>query len=168
RPGARRPSCSVLRAASPPPRPRSPLGAPPPLPRERPPGAPDSAASVGASSSCAAAADCRVNGLWSGTMRRIVSLSLPSFATDRLTRLPTFAAWRAKPFATTAKAGGQLVIVAANAPAEAAGIAPGQVLADARALEPGLRVTAADPCAEGSALAALADGLTRYTPWVAV
>jgi protein ImuB len=101
-------------------------------------------------------------------MRRIVSLSLPSFATDRLTRLPMLAAWRAKPFATTAKAGGRLVIVAANAPAEAAGIAPGQVLADARALEPGLRVTAADPCAEGSALAALADGLTRYTPWVAV
>jgi len=84
-----------------------------------------------------------------------------------LTRLPAFAAWRAKPLAIIAKAGGRLVVVAANGPAEAAGIVPGQVLADARALAPDLRAVDADACAEGAALAALAEGATRYTPWAA-
>ncbi len=57
--------------------------------------------------------------------------------------------------------------MAANASAEAAGIVPGQALADARALEPGLRTADADPSAEAAGLAALADWCTRYTPWAA-
>jgi protein ImuB len=55
--------------------------------------------------------------------------------------------------------------MAANRAAEDAGIAPGQALADARALEPGLHVVDAEPQAERRALAALADWCTRYTPW---
>ena len=46
-------------------------------------------------------------------------------------------------------------------------MAPGQPLADARALAPELRVLDADPLAEQKALAALADWCTRYTPWAA-
>lgn len=100
-------------------------------------------------------------------MKRIVSLWLPSFATDRLSRSPSLAGWRARPLATVAKLGGRLAIAAVNAPAQAAGIAPGQTLADARALEPALRAVDADPRAEGEALATLAEWCTRYTPWAA-
>ena len=100
-------------------------------------------------------------------MKRIVSLWLPSFATDRLTRTPAFAAWQSSPLATIAKSGGRLAIIAANAPARNAGVAPGQPLADARARAPDLRVLDADPLAEQKALAALADWCTRYTPWAA-
>jgi protein ImuB len=100
-------------------------------------------------------------------MKRIVSLWLPRFVTDRLCRRPGSSAWRSSPLATIAKARGQLTVAAANAPAQASGILPGQTLADARALEPGLRVLDADPGAEQQALAALADWCTRYTPWAA-
>ena len=100
-------------------------------------------------------------------MKRIVSLWLPSFATDRLTRTPALAAWQSRPLATVAKVGGRLAIVAANAPAGSAGVTLGQPLADARALVPNLRVLDADPLAEQKALAALADWCTRYTPWAA-
>ncbi|MCP5374220.1 MAG: DNA polymerase Y family protein [Hyphomicrobiales bacterium] len=63
--------------------------------------------------------------------------------------------------------GGQRV-AAADAAARAAGVAPGQPLADARALAPGLRTLAADPAADTRLVGALADWCGRYTPWTAV
>jgi protein ImuB len=58
--------------------------------------------------------------------------------------------------------------MAANQAARREGIFPGQALADARALEPGLAVRDADPAAERGALTELADWCSRYTPIVAL
>ena len=99
-------------------------------------------------------------------MRRVISVWLPTFATDRLCRQTP--AWRSEPLATATAAQGGLRIVAANHPARDGGILPGLLLADARALIPGLRVIDADPVAEAKALALLADWCGRYTPWTAV
>ncbi|HEX2116814.1 MAG TPA: DUF6504 family protein [Alphaproteobacteria bacterium] len=97
--------------------------------------------------------------------RRIVSLWLPTFATDRLSRRHT--EWRAKPLATIADGNVQR-IVAVNAMAQANGIAPGQTLADARALLPQLAVVPEQPGHDARALGRLAEWCTRYTPWTAV
>ncbi len=59
-------------------------------------------------------------------------------------------------------------IAAANPAAEAAGIVPGQPLADARALYPGLAVHPAAPAEDLKALDLLAEACTRFTPWTAV
>lgn len=101
--------------------------------------------------------------------RRIVSLWLPSFATDRLTRTGApFAGWHQRPFATVTSGQGGLRIAAANAAAEAHGIGPGQGMADARALRPDLKTTEAHPDDDMAALERLADWCGRYTPWTAV
>ncbi len=115
-------------------------------------------------------------------MRRVISLWLPRFATDRLSRRQP--AWRSEPlvtvcdggFATTgsplgARDGGGAVmrVAAANRAAEAAaGIVPGLALADARARLPDLRAVPAAGGADMEALAALGDWCGRWTPWVAL
>ena len=43
------------------------------------------------------------NGLWNGIMRRVISLWLPRFATDRLSRQQP--AWRSKPLVTVCDGG---------------------------------------------------------------
>lgn len=62
--------------------------------------------------------------------------------------------------------GGQR-IAAANPAAMAAGVMPGQSLADARALYPTLTVRSSDPAADLRALDSLSRAAERYTPWVA-
>jgi protein ImuB len=105
-------------------------------------------------------------------MRRVISLWLPRFATDRLSRRQP--SWRAEPLVTVcdggfAGAGSVMRVAAANRAAEAAaGIAPGLPLADARARLPDLRAVPAEGAADMSALAALADWCGRWTPWVAL
>src|SRR5512132_2134737 len=111
-------------------------------------------------------------------MRRIVSVWLPSFATDRLhglRRTPTGAppseggSGNGRASLATAAAGqGGLRIVAVDAAARALGIRPGMSLADARALSPSLVVEPADPPADRRALSALADWCCRYTPCAAI
>ena len=102
--------------------------------------------------------------------RRVVSLWLPTFATDWLSRRRRAAqpGSRSEPLATvTAVQGGQR-IAAANLAAQETGVIPGLPLADARALAPTLHIIPADPAADARALAALADWCGRYTPWTAV
>jgi protein ImuB len=60
-----------------------------------------------------------------------------------------------------------LRLVAVDATAAACGLGPGQSLADARALEPGLIVHDAAPVADLAVLAELAGWARRYTPWAA-
>src|SRR6185312_108241 len=55
-----------------------------------------------------------------------------------------------------------------NAVAQANGIAPGQTLADARALLPSLAVVPEQPGQDARTLGQLAQWCTRYTPWSAV
>ena len=123
-------------------------------------------------------------------MRRVVSLWLPRFPTDRLcrqreARVPRNGQrsddWRAEPLVTVAGPGtpggtpeggpggngAEQRLVAVNQAAELAGLFPGQALADARALEPGLRVAAAALAADMRSLTALADWCGRYSPWTA-
>jgi protein ImuB len=103
-------------------------------------------------------------------MKRVVSLWLPTFATDRLhrRRTPSDPGGRSRALATAATARGGIRIAAVDDAAKAAGIVPGLTLADARALLPDLAVIEADAAADRRALAALADWCGRYTPWTAV
>ncbi len=64
--------------------------------------------------------------------------------------------------------GGALRLAAVCARARAAGLAPGQMLADARALLPALQVHPAEPAADAKLLDDLLTWCERYTPLVAV
>ena len=98
--------------------------------------------------------------------RRILALWLPTLPTDRLRRFRN-GDNSAAPLAVMAAERGRMNLVALDAAAADAGLAPGMPLADARALEPGLQVVEADPVADARALAGLADWCGRYTPWTA-
>lgn len=72
------------------------------------------------------------------------------------------------PFAFIEKQRGAMRIVAVDPAARALGIAPGQMLADARAAEPGLEAIDHDPVADARLLERLADACDRYTPMVEI
>jgi protein ImuB len=99
-------------------------------------------------------------------MRRIVSLWLPHFATERIRRASSEAP--AGPLATIRTVADRCLLVAVDAAAAAGGLAPGQPLADARALLPQLAVLPADPAGEAATLGRLADWCDRYTPLVGI
>ncbi|MEX2642877.1 MAG: DNA polymerase Y family protein [Acetobacterales bacterium] len=95
-------------------------------------------------------------------MRRVISLWLPTFPTDRLRRSGAPAE-----LVTVAPGHGGPRVIAATVEAAAASIMPGLGLPHARALLPGLAVRPADPAGDARALAALAERCLRYTPWTA-
>ncbi|TDI59073.1 MAG: DNA polymerase Y family protein [Alphaproteobacteria bacterium] len=105
--------------------------------------------------------------------RRVVSLWLPRFPTDRIIREksrgepippPPSGRRRTGPLALSVKEAGRLIAAATDRRAEAAGVHPGMALTDARALAPGLKVLPFDGRADARALAALADWCRRYSP----
>ncbi len=73
----------------------------------------------------------------------------------------------AKPAATVETLHAVRRLAAVNPEAAAAGLAPGQALAEARAICPELDVLEADPAADRAALARLAGWAERYTPLAA-
>src|SRR5260221_3128647 len=95
-------------------------------------------------------------------MRRIMSLWLPDWPTDRLLR-----AARApdRPFVTATTTGNRRLVVAASREAVTCGITPGLPLADAQAYCPGLAVFPADPVGDAGALHRLAEWCGRWSPW---
>ncbi len=97
--------------------------------------------------------------------RRLLSVWLPDFATDRIARRRPEV--RAVPTVVTLPENGRLAVVAVNRPGAVLGLAPGQGLSDARALYPGALAVEADPGGDAQAQARLADWATRYTPWAA-
>src|SRR5918994_3319233 len=109
---------------------------------------------------------------------RILSLWLPNVATDRLLRHARRAADGregagsaldpARPLASFAGHKGALRLGAVCARARGAGLAPGMMLADARAMVPALRVQAAEPEADARLLEDLAAWCERYTPSIAI
>jgi protein ImuB len=109
---------------------------------------------------------------------RILSLWLPSLPTDRLLRparraadgreAAAFGLDPARPLATFVSQTGALRLEAVCARARTAGLAPGMMLADARAMVPALQVHAADPAADARLLEDLAAWCERYTPYVAI
>jgi len=120
-------------------------------------------------------------------MRRIVSLWLPYFPVERMglraetqqneiarlrgrkNLLPShgllFPHKQAAPFALIEAQQGGLRIVAVNNAGADAGIRPGQRLADARTLVPGLDVVERDIKGDEARLVKLAAWATRFTPW---
>lgn len=96
--------------------------------------------------------------------RRILSLWLPRFASDwRMRREGLTGA-----FAVAGERRGALTVVSVSAAAEAAGVAPGMGLSDARAVAPDLATRAEAPEREAAALAALARWAERWSPHVAI
>ena len=112
---------------------------------------------------------------------RILSLWLPSLATDRLLRHARRAPGGrdgerdfgpaldpVRPLATFVSEKGALRLEAVCARAKEAGLGPGMMLADARAMVPMLQVQAAAPAADARLLEDLAAWCERYTPGVAI
>ena len=97
--------------------------------------------------------------------RRILSLWFPRLGAERLLRqgrgLPDL------PFATVTDLPAGQALVSLSAAAEAAGLAPGQPLGDARAICPALVTRPRNAEAEAAFLAALARWAGRFSPWVA-
>ncbi|MBI3706945.1 MAG: DNA polymerase Y family protein [Proteobacteria bacterium] len=96
-------------------------------------------------------------------MRRMMSVWLPTLPTDRLARRHP----ASEPRVIVADDGGVLRLTALDAAAARLGLAPGQTLADARALVPSLDARPADPAADAACLDRLAAWCTRWTPWTA-
>ena len=105
-------------------------------------------------------------------MSRIVSVWLPRWPIRRFLAASAVAPADKpvdpdRPFVLAIAASGGLRIAALNEAAEAAGLAPGEPLADARAKAGFLQVRAVDAAADDAALRRLALWATRYTPTVA-
>lgn len=98
-------------------------------------------------------------------MKRVISLWLPKFATDRLCRLRQD--WLDSPLALVDETGGKLILHAVNTVAEQAGIRTGMTLADARAILPDLQTSEANFEAENRALTQISDWCERFSPWTA-
>jgi len=97
--------------------------------------------------------------------RRILSAWLPHWPITRLSR--TAPAAPGRPLVTVEAVRGVRRLAAVGAPGEAAGLRPGQTLADARAVCPDLVAVDADPPADQAALERLAAWAERYTPMAA-
>ncbi|HTB47907.1 MAG TPA: DNA polymerase Y family protein, partial [Acetobacteraceae bacterium] len=107
-------------------------------------------------------------------MRRVVSVWLPTLATDRLRRHGSVSSAQAEaaqagadgPLVTTAHDGRRMVVAAVDASAAALGLRSGMPLAQAQALVVGLDagIHPAEPEADAAALGRLAAWCLRYAP----
>jgi protein ImuB len=98
--------------------------------------------------------------------KRWAAIWLSRLSTDRLARRGDAPADR--PFATVAKDSNRVALAAVNRAASEAGLAPGLMLADARARIPALAVTMADEAADRAFLDSIAAWCERFTPVVAL
>ncbi|WP_262269821.1 Y-family DNA polymerase [Microvirga yunnanensis] len=99
-------------------------------------------------------------------MRRVVSLYLPTWPTDRIRRR-TGEPPRDEPLVTVHTVGSRRAVRAACAAAQAAGLHVGMVLAQAQALVPNLHVVEATPDEDEASLRELARWAIGYSPVVA-
>lgn len=99
-----------------------------------------------------------------GTGRRIASMWFPRLPSDRVLRVSPLEG----PFALTLREGNAERIHCLNRAAEAAGLARGMGLADARAFCPGLMTDPARPDREARFLEGLRRWALRYCPWVGI
>jgi len=97
-------------------------------------------------------------------MRRFVFVWLPAWPIERMRRANPEAVPDDRPFALVEAGSHGIVIAAANAQARAEGIRPGQSLADARAIYPGLLTRKIERRKDRAALFALARWSGRYGP----
>jgi len=99
-------------------------------------------------------------------MRRVVSLWLPTWPTDRIRR-SSDAPPDEVPLVTARQEGGRRLIAGADAAAIRLGLHPGTKLAHAQAMVPGLAVIPGDPAGDAAALVRLAAWCLRYAPLTA-
>jgi protein ImuB len=98
-------------------------------------------------------------------MRRVISIFLPTWPTDRLRRQPSAAVPPSdKPLVTAIHDGRRQSVAAVDAASRAEGLRPGMPLAQAQAMVQGLAVVPADPEGDSRALDALAAWCLRYAP----
>jgi protein ImuB len=98
-------------------------------------------------------------------MRRVISIFLPTWPTDRLRRQSRAAAPPPdRPLVTAIHDGRRQSVAAVDAAARAEGLRPGMPLAQARAMVQGLAVVPADPVGDAQAVDALAAWCLRYAP----
>jgi protein ImuB len=101
-------------------------------------------------------------------MRRVVSLFLPTWSTDRVRRqLGRSAPPADAPLVLAGRQGRRRVVLAADAAAERAGLEAGMAVTKAQILVQDLIVMKADPAADAAALDRLALWALRYSPIVA-
>ncbi len=98
--------------------------------------------------------------------RRWLSLWLTEWATDRAIRAGRLD--HERPLVTATTIADRQVVVAVSRAAAMAGIVPGRGAAEARAMEPGVHVVAADPAGDAAALVRLAEWSERWSPCVAL
>ncbi len=103
-------------------------------------------------------------------MKRVVSLYLPSWPTDRWRKAQGDGAPPADaPLAMTRRIGARKIVVGADAAARAQSVYPGLASAQAQARVPGLLTVEHEPAADAAALERIALwALRRYSPFVAV
>ncbi|HEY6431251.1 MAG TPA: DNA polymerase Y family protein, partial [Acetobacteraceae bacterium] len=99
-------------------------------------------------------------------MRRVISVWLPTWPTDRL-RKRADAPPADAPLVTAGHDGRRQAVMAADAAARALGVSPGMPLMQARALVANLVVMPAEPEADAAGLRRLAGWCLRYAPLVA-
>ena len=101
-------------------------------------------------------------------MRRVASVYLPNWPTDRLRRTAGDAAPDDAPLVVAGRVGNRRVVTAADAVAQDLGLHAGMPIATAQALVPGLVVVPADPAADAASLDRLAVWvMQRISPVVA-
>ncbi len=98
--------------------------------------------------------------------RRLLGVLLPALAIELYARRAKDAAALKTPFVLYERAESALRVAHANRFAGAAGLYPGQPLAEARALVPGLAAAPAAPAVDGRDFDRLAQGFLRYGPRV--
>ena len=99
-------------------------------------------------------------------MRRVVSLYLPTWPTDRIRRR-NGAPPPDEPLVTASTEGSRRLIGAVDQAAHALGLRPGQTIAHAQAMVPSLHIVDATPEEDEASLAALAHWCIGYSPIVA-
>ncbi|WP_262028305.1 Y-family DNA polymerase [Microvirga sp. Mcv34] len=99
-------------------------------------------------------------------MRRVVSLYLPTWPTDRIRR--RFGAPPCdKPLVTVNTAGSRRIVASACLAAQGLGLIAGMAVAQAQALIPDLHIMEADPIGDEGSLREFAKWLIRFSPVVA-
>src|SRR5215212_6584109 len=101
-------------------------------------------------------------------MRRVVSLYLPTWPTDRFRKSFNGAPSRKVPLVVAAREASRRIVASLDEAASAVGIRQGQTVAHAQALVPALHVVEASPTADAEGLTRLATWCVRYSPLVAV
>src|SRR5688572_19851839 len=116
----------------------------------------------------AAAAPRLLLGMSRRVMRRVISVYLPTWPSDRLRRHQAESQQPDQPLVLSTRQGSRRTVFAADAEAQAMGLWPGMPIAQAQAMVPRLAVVDADPQADAAELAKLARwAARRFSPWAA-